>query len=124
MRGRGLPQTVIDRLAGHERRVFSSPKQWERHLRGLGLADLKVAPDPVLIAREGALWGAIRHQGLLDDAVIVSDGAGQFHVGQHALCWVHAERLVHKLVPANDKQRNAVAIAKPMIWWFYRRLKA
>jgi len=30
-----------------------------------------------------------------------------FRVGIHALCWVHAERLVHKLVPANDKQRNA-----------------
>jgi hypothetical protein len=87
------------------------------------LTDLKVTPDPVLIASEGALWGAIRHQGLLRDVVIVSDDAGQFRVGAHALCWVHAERLVHKLVPANDKQRNAVEIAKRMIWWFYRSLK-
>jgi hypothetical protein len=36
---------------------------------------------------------------------------------------VHAERLVHKLVPANDKQRNAVEVAKRMIWWFYASLK-
>ena len=76
-----------------------------------------VTPDPVLIASEGALWGAIRHQGLLPDTVIVSDDAGQFRVGIHALCWVHAERLVHKLVPANDKQRNAIEVAKRMIWW-------
>lgn len=123
MKGRSLSQIVVDKLAGHERRVFSSPKQWERHLRALGLTDLKVAPDPVTIASEGALWGAIRHQGLLKDAVVVSDDAGQFHVGRHALCWVHAERLVHKLVPANDKQRNTVAVAKRMIWWFYGRLK-
>src|SRR5260370_743831 len=41
----------------------------------------------------------------------------------HALCWVHAERLVHKLLPANDKQRNAIAVAKRMIWWFYGSLK-
>jgi hypothetical protein len=123
MKGRSLSQIVIGKLAGHERRIFSSPKQWERHLGALGLADMKIAPDPVLIASEGALWGAIRHQGLLKDAVIVSDDAGQFHVGQHALCWVHAERLVHKLVPANDKQRNAVAVARRMIWWFYRCLK-
>jgi hypothetical protein len=60
---------------------------------------------------------------LLQDTVIVSDDAGQFRVGAHALCWVHAERLVHKLVPANDKQRNAIAVAKRMIWWFYRALK-
>ena len=36
---------------------------------------------------------------------------------------VHAERLVHKLVPTNDKQRNAIEVAKRMIWWFYRSLK-
>ena len=47
----------------------------------------------------------------------------QFRVGIHALCWVHAERLVHKLVPANDKQRNAIEVAKRMIWWFYGSLK-
>ena len=42
---------------------------------------------------------------------------------------MHAERLVHKLVPANDKQRNAIEVAilrqvlRRMIWWFYRSLK-
>jgi hypothetical protein len=40
-----------------------------------------------------------------------------------ALCWVHAERLVHKLVPAKDKQRNAIEVAKRMIWWLYAALK-
>ena len=32
---------------------------------------------------------------------------------------IHAERLIHKLVSANDKQRNAIEIAKRMIWWFW-----
>src|SRR5712671_2869308 len=128
MKDRQLPQAVIDKLADHKERIFSRPEDWERHLQALGLTDLKVTPDPVLIAGEGALWGAIRHQGLLQDAVIpafagTSDDAGQFRVGVHALCWVHAERLVHKLLPANDKQRNAIAIAKRMIWWFYGSLK-
>jgi hypothetical protein len=123
MQDRNLPQAVIDKLADHEERIFSRPEDWARHLQALGLSDLKVAPDPVLIASEGALWGAIRHQGRLPDTVIVSDDAGQFRVGLHALCWVHAERLVHKLVPSNDKQRNAIEIAKRMIWWFYGSLK-
>jgi len=34
--------------------------------------------------------------------VILSDAAGQFNVGHHALCWVHAERLVHKLDAFTD----------------------
>jgi hypothetical protein len=123
MNGRNLSQSAIDKLAGSESYIFSSSEEWARHLDALGLTDLKVTPDPVLIASEGALWGAIRHQGLLQDTIIVSDDAGQFRIGEHALCWIHAERLVHKLVPANDKQRSAIEVAKRMIWWFYRSLK-
>jgi hypothetical protein len=123
MKDRQLPQAVIDKFADHQERIFSRPADWERHLQALGLTNLKVTPDPVQIASEAALWGAIRHQGLLPDTVVVSDDAGQFRVGVHALCWVHAERLVHKLVPANDKQRNAIEVARRMIWWFYGSLK-
>jgi hypothetical protein len=123
MRSADLPQTVIDRLAGHASLVFDSHEAWMGHLRALGLTDLRVTPDPVRAASEAALWGALEAEGLLGQAVIVSDDAGQFRVGEHALCWVHAERLVHKLVPANDKQSNAVEVARRMIWWFYRRLK-
>jgi hypothetical protein len=123
MEERNLPQIVIGKFKQHKARIFSSAGDWKRHLQALGLRGLKIAPDPVLVASEAALWGAIHHQGLLPETVIVSDDAGQFRVGAHALCWIHAERLVHKLVPANDKQRNAIEIAKRMIWWFYRALK-
>jgi len=123
MKERGLPLSTIGKFKEHKTQIFSSADDWERHLQALGLHELKVAPDPALVASEGALWGAIHHQGLLPDTVIVSDDAGQFRVGAHALCWIHAERLVHKLIPSNDKQRNALEIAKRMIWWFYRALK-
>ena len=123
MKERNLPQIVIGKFKQHKARIFSSAGDWESHLQALGLSAMKVTPDPVLVASEAALWGAIHHQGLLPDTVIVSDDAGQFRVGAHALCWIHAERLVHKLVPANDKQRNVIEIAKRMIWWFYRALK-
>jgi hypothetical protein len=35
--------------------------------------------------------------------VLVSDDAGQFNVGQHGRCWVHSERLVHKLDAFTDE---------------------
>ena len=59
----------------------------------------------------------------LKDAVIVSDDAGQFNVGSHALCWVHAERLIHKLVGFNHRQRQACAL-RARVGWFYADLKA
>jgi len=40
----------------------------------------------VRVATEGALWGAVNAHGFLCEAVVVSDDAGQFNVGQHALC--------------------------------------
>jgi hypothetical protein len=56
--------------------------------------------------------------------VIVSDDAGQFALGEHALCWVHAERLVHKLDTFTDQQRTAQARVRDLIWWYYADLKA
>jgi hypothetical protein len=123
MRDNNLPQAALDKLANCAMRVFASDQDWMRRLSELSLTELTITPDPVRVASEGALWGALQEEGRLGDLVIVSDGAGQFRVGVHAQCWVHAERLVHKLIPANQIQRKAVEVARRMIWWFYGKLK-
>jgi len=124
MRSRALAGPVVERLAAHPVKVFADEGAWRAHLAALGLDRRAVTPDPVRIATEGALWGAIKPHGLLPGTVVVSDDAGQFRLGEHALCWVHAERLVHKLVPATDEQRRAVEVTRALIWWFYADLKA
>jgi hypothetical protein len=123
MRGRNLSATVLERLAAAPHKAFADSAAWQAHLAALGLDQLAVEPNPIKIATEGAMWGAIRHHGFLADAVIVSDDAGQFRIGDHALCWVHAERLVHKLMPMTPDQRQAVDVMRQLIWWFYRDLK-
>jgi hypothetical protein len=124
MRRRNLSQAVIVRLAKHDAKWFADEEQWRAHLVRLGIADLKVQPDPVRIATEGALWGSVLAHGLLRDAVIVSDDAGQFNVGRHALCWVHGERLIHKLDGFTAWQRQALERIRARLWWFYADLKA
>jgi hypothetical protein len=124
MRSRALAGPVIAQLAAHPERHFADERAWQAHLEGLGITGLRVTPDPVRMATEGALWGAIQAHGLLPDAVIVSDDAGQFMVGRHALCWVHAERLVHKLDTFTDQERRAQQYTRGLIWWFYADLKA
>jgi hypothetical protein len=121
--GAGLAGTLVQRLATHKRRRFADEKAWTRHLERLGIADLPVTPDPVRVATEGALWGAVNAHGFLCEAVVVSDDAGQFNVGQHALCWIHTERLVHKLETFTDQQRAAQQRVRALIWWFYADLK-
>jgi hypothetical protein len=70
------------------------------------------------------LWGRIQAHGLLREMVIVSDDAGQFAIGQHALCWVHAERLVHKLDAFTDLHHAAQQHVRKLIWNFYADRKA
>jgi hypothetical protein len=124
MRDRSLAGWVIRLLAEHDDKRFADPAAWLAHLRRLGIAGLGVTPDPVKIATEGALWGSIKAHGFLKDTVILSDDAGQFDVARHALCWVHAERLVHKLDTFTDLHYAAQQQARSLIWWFYRDLKA
>jgi hypothetical protein len=124
MRSRSLAGAVISRLTIAGASHFADGNAWEAHLQCLGIADLQVTPDPVCIATEGALWGAVHEHGFLRGSVIVSDDAGQFDIGRHALCWVHAERLVHKLDTFTDLHRAAQEHLRALIWWFYADLKA
>jgi hypothetical protein len=119
-----MAEPLISKLRAHSCKRFVSEAAFKAHLQALGLGALKVLPDPIAVATEGALWAAVKEQGHLDGTVIVSDGAGQFRVADHALCWVHAERLIHKLQPTNVAHRQAVELIRTLIWWFYRDLKA
>jgi len=56
--------------------------------------------------------------------VVLSDDAGQFDVGEHVLCWVRAERLVHKLDAFTDQHRTSQQYLRGLICWFYADLKA
>jgi hypothetical protein len=124
MRERGLAAHVIARLVEHPDQCFANQAAWSAHLDRLGITALKVNPDPVLIATEGALWGSVKDHGFLANTVIVSDDAGQFDVGQHGLCWIHSERLIHKLDTFNDEHRKAQSRVRDLVWKYYRALKA
>jgi hypothetical protein len=123
MREHSLSATLIARLAAEPETRFTDRAAWLAHLDRLGFNGLKVTPDPIQVASEGALWGSVQSHGFLCDGVVLSDDAGQFNVGRHALCWVHAERLVHKLNAFTDKHRAAQQRVRGLMWDFYAGLK-
>jgi transposase IS66 family protein len=124
MHDRGLTGPLIARLANDAVRHVVDAAAWTAHLDRLGIHGLEGSLGPARVATEGALWGSIAAHGFLRDAVILSDDAGQFDVGTHALCWVHAERLVHRLDTFTDDQHDAQQHLRGLIWWFYADLKA
>src|SRR3954467_2008234 len=113
------PETLINRLIEPDDQVFADEDAWTDHLIALGITGTKA----VRLASEAAVAGSLDHHGVLQDTIIVSDGAGQFDVFRHGLCWIHAERLIHRLVPVTEAQRAAVTLVRHLIWWFYRDLK-
>jgi len=115
-----LPQGPLALLVGHEQKTLSGKDEWLATLTGLGITKL----HHVRIATEGALMGCVLEHDSMQDLVIVSDDAGQFDVLQHALCWIHAERVFVKLVGFNDAQREALDAVRTEIWELYAELKA
>ena len=123
MRRHDLSAAAIALLMAEPEKRFDDRAAWQAHLDRLGFNALMVTPDPIRVASEGALWGSVQSHGFLCDAVVLSDDAGQFNVGRHALCWVHAERLVHKLNTFTDRHRSAQRRVRGLIWSFYADLK-
>ncbi len=120
MRQAGLSDPVIGFLQSERKTRFEDDDAWFAHLDRLGISQDKA----IKVASEGALYGSIIEHGLLhDDSVILSDGAGQFNVHWHALCWVHSERLFHKIETLTEPQRRAVDQVRRLIWRFYAALK-
>jgi hypothetical protein len=121
LRRQPVEAAVIARLSQLQGQVFGSPMEWWQHLLR---CSINIFDRPLLqTLNEAATWGALRHHRLMQNTVVVSDDAGQFRIGKHALCWVHAERHLQKLMPASPKQAKALELVREAIWRFYRSLK-
>jgi hypothetical protein len=72
------------------------------------------------------LWANLLAQDLYSNLVLISDDAAQFKLLAflHALCWVHMERHIARLIPLTDDQHAAHEAARDAIWKYYQRLKA
>ena len=100
-------------------KLFETENEWQELLDRCGVKGVEARKA----ITEGAILGFLTHTGIKSDLVILSDDAPQFDVFLHALCWVHAERHVHRLIPNNDLERAAVQKKRDEIWDFYRMLR-
>jgi len=102
------------------KKIFTSSHKWKSNLKKLGISDAR----HIRIATEGALIGGLIENRLNPTLAVVSDDAGQYKILLHALCWVHAERTIHKILPYTEEQRQALQASRDKIWKLYDDLKA
>jgi hypothetical protein len=114
-----LPPVLLARLEDKAVRI-ETQADWEMWLESQGIN----SPRHRKIITEGALMGGLLAQGIPVNFSIISDDAGQFNVFDHALCWIHAERIINRLIPLNDEHINAIDATREQLWSIYHDLKA
>jgi hypothetical protein len=115
----GLSSQVMMKLVERMPRVLPDALEWSLRLDELGITDAR----HVRIATEGAMLGSLYEHGFNPDLVIVSDDAGQFNIVQHALCWIHTERLINKLIGFTEQHKQTLESTRGEIWNLYTALK-
>lgn len=115
-----LPQNILKPIMADLGKVFGDDRQWNDFLDQSGI----VSDRHVQIATEGVLIGSIIEHGIPKHLVIVSDDAGQFNVLLHALCWIHANRAIDKIIPYTEQAEKDLNRVKDDIWHLYKGLKA
>jgi hypothetical protein len=113
-----LAQAVIERLMVGAQR-WADKAAWQAYLSAQQVTD----PRHMRIATEGALLGSLIAHGVSPELTVLSDGAGQFAVFVHALCWLHVERPLARLLPHNEQHREAIEQIRHRIWELYKGLK-
>ncbi len=108
MQANKLPQKPLEAIIENQGVIFANESQWNDFLAQNGI----VKDRHVQIATEGVLIGSIIEQGISKHLVILSDDAGQFNVLLHALCWIHANRAIDKIIPFTDQAKKRPGYSK------------
>jgi uncharacterized coiled-coil protein SlyX len=114
-----LPAKYWGKFVFSETEIAQSKQDWSAYLLSLGI----VTVQAVRILSEAALLGGLTAQRLSKTLRILSDGARQFDLLNHGLCWVHMERSLRKLSGHSRGQRHDIGQMQDLLWQHYQQLK-
>lgn len=115
-----LPVCHLSKLKFDSQVISNSDQKWNEYLEALGITSKQAIK---LVTEAGLLGSAIEH-GLSPHLIVLSDGAKQFAILVHALCWVHMERSIRRLNGVTAQQRQEIDQVQDILWAYYRELKA
>jgi Transposase IS66 family len=114
-----IPQKHLSEISYSDEPLATTKEEWHEHLLSSGITGVKT----VRILTEAALLGGLSIEGRHEPLRILSDGAGQFNVMQHGLCWVHMERGLRKLEGDNKQEQENIIEMQGLLWDYYQELK-
>jgi hypothetical protein len=114
-----LPHKHLIEIDFSDRPLAVTKEDWHNYLLTKGIAGAKT----VRVLSEAALLGGLTIEGSSEPLRILSDGAGQFNIMTHGLCWVHIERGLRKLEGKTEQERENIADMQGLLWEYYQKLK-
>jgi len=115
--------TLLDKLTKLVDINFADKQSWDNALKDADITALNTGAKLLTVIEEAGLLGSAIEHGLDPNIVLLSDGARQYVMFVHALCWVHAERAIKKLLPKNDEEAVEIEKIRDQVWKFYETLK-
>ncbi len=112
--------TVLERSLAQGQGSFADSTALEAYFKVHGWK----AKHAIRTITEALLIGALVGYGVDSNTLIHSDGARQFDLFNHSLCWKHAERPLLKLRCYNDRQEQLLHAKQKAFWSLYQELKA
>ncbi|MGK7936499.1 MAG: transposase [Xenococcaceae cyanobacterium] len=94
-------------------------REWSQYLEALGIT----SKQAIKLVTEAALLGSALEHGLSPELIVLSDGAKQFAILVHALCWVHRSLSLRRLNGVTAQQRQEIKQVQDPLWSYYRELK-
>lgn len=114
-----IPKKDREQIIFSDEPLATTREDWYKYLLSKGIASVKT----VRVLSEAALLGGLGIEGRSEPLRILSDGAGQFNIMVHGLCWVHIERGLRKLEGNTDPERDNIAEMQGLLWEYYQELK-
>jgi len=114
-----LPERHLAKLQFDPVSRIETEADWQGYLQSLGITT-KLG---VKLVTEAALLGSAIEHGLSPELILLSDGAGQFNLLVHALCWVHMERGLRRLPGQTARHRQQIQEVQTLLWEYYRQLR-
>jgi hypothetical protein len=114
-----LPKKHLLEISFSDEPLATTKEDWDKYLLAKGIAGAKT----VRVLSEAALLGGLSMEGRSEPLRILSDGAGQFNIMEHGLCWIHIERGLRKLEGKTEQERENIADMQGLLWEYYQELK-
>ena len=120
LQNHALAQKYAPKFEFSDDKIFETKELLIKYVNELGIQGKNV----IQVIIEAALLGGAIRNGLSPNLIILSDGAPQFNILIHALCWIHKERPIKKLISKNDQDRQNIMDARNALWTYYRTLRS